>query len=59
MTHLNEAGPLDPLGHKYVPQGPESCLWECGIDVGTFFYHSYCQARNKHRDYFITTTHPL
>ena len=59
MTHLNEGWPLGPLGCMDAPQGLGNYLWECEIGADTFFCHSYCQARNKHHDYFITSTHTL
>ena len=52
------AVPMDLWAHKHDLLGLASCLSEYDIRAGTICNHSYCQARNRHCDYFITTTHP-
>ena len=49
---------MDLWDHMGDPLSLESCLSEYDIGAGTISDHSYCQTRNKHCDYFITTTHP-
>ena len=52
------AAPMDLWAHKGYPPGLESCQSAHDIRAGTISNHSYCQERNRHSDYFITTTHP-
>ena len=52
------AVPMDLWAHKGDPLGLESCQSEYDTGASTISNHSYCQARNRHCDYFITTTHP-
>ena len=49
---------MGPQGHKDGPPDQENCLLAPGTVADIISSHSYCQARNRHCDYFITTTPP-
>ena len=52
------AAPMDLWAHKGHPPGPENCQSVHDTIANIISNHSYYQARNRHCDYFITTTPP-
>ena len=57
LTYPMLVVPKNPQVHKDGSPDPENCLLALGIVADVISGHSYCQARNVHCDYFITSTH--
>ena len=52
------AAPMDVWAHKDDPLGLENCQSAHDTVADIISDCSYCQARNRHCDYFITTKPP-
>ena len=54
VTHLNMAMPGGLPGHMHVPPDWGRNPLVFYTEVSNIACHSYCQTRNRHRDYLIT-----